>query len=285
MANEFVHGSVGTTLTQAEFEAVGLHVCNSQATGDLIYASSGSQLSRLAAGTQGYPLVMGASVPQWGGAITLNGTLTINSQVFDAGSGDIQINTTKNAGGLIIQATHNNSAGCKLSLKHLASPPEVDDYFGGVQMYAYNSAGTPMLQRMCYIYGIFTNVTNGAEAVNLGFDLWTGGAANMAMTLTGAGGLSVDADIGTGDDPVALFDSYDDAMVIQKGIQQRNHELLADIGVFTKKDTGSGYMMNIQPMTRLLAGGIYQTRQMLEDTRDKLTARLENVEQKLLGIG
>ncbi len=36
MANEFKHASVGTTLSQAEYEAIGGHVIESQATGDVI---------------------------------------------------------------------------------------------------------------------------------------------------------------------------------------------------------------------------------------------------------
>lgn len=65
MANELVHGTCGTSLTQAEFEAVGLHVLNSQATGDLIYASSATQLSRLGVGTNGDFLTLTAGVPAW----------------------------------------------------------------------------------------------------------------------------------------------------------------------------------------------------------------------------
>ena len=96
------------------------------------------------------------------------------------------------------------------------------------------------------------------------------GTINQAMTLSGAGGLSVDADIGTADDPVALFDKYDDALALRNGIQQRNHALLVEMGVFTRKETGSGYMMNIQPMTRLLAGGIYQNRAYIESLEQRI---------------
>ncbi len=45
MADEFKHLSAGTTLTQGEYEAVGGHVFACQETGDIVYASSGSQLS------------------------------------------------------------------------------------------------------------------------------------------------------------------------------------------------------------------------------------------------
>uniref|UniRef100_A0A6M3JR29 Uncharacterized protein n=1 Tax=viral metagenome TaxID=1070528 RepID=A0A6M3JR29_9ZZZZ len=91
MANEFKHASVGAELSQAEWEAVGAHVFASQVTGDLLYASSASQLSRLAKGTARQLLQMnaGATLPEWatnidipgnldvGNATTLDGSLTV----------------------------------------------------------------------------------------------------------------------------------------------------------------------------------------------------------------
>ena len=88
MAGELVHGSAGTTLTQAEFEAVGLHVCNSQATGDLIYASSSTQLSRLGI-TNDRILISSGNSPAWSAtlpAFTLGGTLNCSTQNVDVGS-------------------------------------------------------------------------------------------------------------------------------------------------------------------------------------------------------
>jgi len=58
MANELIHGSVGVALTQAEWEAVGAHVFNCQATGDMVYASSSTQLSRVGIGTAGQHLTV-----------------------------------------------------------------------------------------------------------------------------------------------------------------------------------------------------------------------------------
>ena len=66
MANEFKHGSVGTQLTQAEWESTTGHVLNSQATGDIIYASSATQLSRLGIGSSGQVLKVTGGVPAWG---------------------------------------------------------------------------------------------------------------------------------------------------------------------------------------------------------------------------
>jgi hypothetical protein len=66
MANELKHGTVGTELTQAEWEGIGTHVFSSQATGDLAYASSATQLSRLGiSGTATHILSISGGVPVW----------------------------------------------------------------------------------------------------------------------------------------------------------------------------------------------------------------------------
>ena len=49
------------------------------------------------------------------------------------------------------------------------------------------------------------------------------------------------------------------------------------MGIAERKDSGSGYMLKIQPMIRLLAGGIYQSRTLI----DELTERLGIAERKL----
>jgi len=103
MANEFAHVTVGVQYTQAEFEAVQRHKFNSQATGDIMYASSADQLSRLPKGTQGYPLVMGgSSVPQWGGSILIEGgTFTFN----EAGANyDFRAESVNNPNMLVVDA-------------------------------------------------------------------------------------------------------------------------------------------------------------------------------------
>jgi len=106
MANEFKHTSVGSQLSQTEYEAVGGHVLDSQAAGDIIYASSTSQLSRLEIGTAGKVLEVSSGLPAWTAAITgatsiLNAALVIgrdadndidfatdNNIIFRAGAAD-----------------------------------------------------------------------------------------------------------------------------------------------------------------------------------------------------
>ena len=67
MANEFQHKDPGTQLTQAEYvhtDGTG-HILESQATGDVIYAASGTVLRRLGIGTSGHALVVSSGVPAW----------------------------------------------------------------------------------------------------------------------------------------------------------------------------------------------------------------------------
>lgn len=65
MADEFKHKSVGAELTQAEFEAIGGHDFASQAAGDIMYASSSTQLTRLAKGSDAEVLTLASGIPSW----------------------------------------------------------------------------------------------------------------------------------------------------------------------------------------------------------------------------
>ena len=60
MANELRHADVGTALSKSEWEGTGGHVFNSQAAGDIMYASTTSQLTRLGIGSAGqyYKLIV-----------------------------------------------------------------------------------------------------------------------------------------------------------------------------------------------------------------------------------
>ena len=86
MTNEFKHGSVGTELTQTEWEAIGTHVFESQSTGDILYASSGTQLSRLAIGSTNNLLTISGGVPAWTGTPTLTSLTLAGVSSFTMGT-------------------------------------------------------------------------------------------------------------------------------------------------------------------------------------------------------
>jgi hypothetical protein len=65
MADEFGHLTQGTVLAQAEYESLAGHVFQSQATGDLLYASSATQLSRLGIGAANTHSQVVGGIPAW----------------------------------------------------------------------------------------------------------------------------------------------------------------------------------------------------------------------------
>ena len=85
MANEFKHKSVGSSLTENEYIAIDGHELDSQATGDLIYAVSATQLSRLGIGTTNHVLKGVGGVPTWSSedydANNLTGTVLASNVV------------------------------------------------------------------------------------------------------------------------------------------------------------------------------------------------------------
>ena len=115
------------------------------------------------------------------------------------------------------------------------------------------------------------------------------------MKLTSVGVLSVDLSGSGSAAQVDLFDRYDDATELQRfaysgeGVEdvvpevteeQRlaNRERMVEMGIIMPvPGASSGYHMRIQPLTRLLAGGIYQNRHRMDSQYDELSRRLEAI--------
>ena len=81
MANELTHKDPGAELTQAEFiasDGTG-HVFASQATGDILYASSTTVLTRLGKGADGTVLELASGLPAWTASPTIGATNWANA--------------------------------------------------------------------------------------------------------------------------------------------------------------------------------------------------------------
>jgi hypothetical protein len=91
MANEFKHKDPGTTLTSAEFiasDGTG-HIFDSQAAGDILYASSTTALTRLAKDTNSTRVLTNtgtSNVPAWA-QVTLTSGVTGTLPVANGGTG------------------------------------------------------------------------------------------------------------------------------------------------------------------------------------------------------
>lgn len=207
-------------------------------------------------------------------AVTLGGDISGGGgKTLEMGSGSFTFNTSEDGGGIYIKSTSTGTGGTAIFMQALSASPATNDAIGSIAASGYDSGAQ---QRTYGRFWVRIEDPTGNGSGKMVWDTLVAGASNEAMRLSSAGVLSVDL-AGTGTPAqVDLFDEYDDALVLRQGIQQNNRALLADMGVLTRKDTGSGYMMNLQPMVRLLAGGIYQTRQML----DNLNERLERLEER-----
>ena len=81
MANEFKHKDPGAELTSAEFiasDGTG-HIFDSQATGDILYASSTTALARLGVATNGNVLELSSGLPAWTSTPTIGSTSWSNA--------------------------------------------------------------------------------------------------------------------------------------------------------------------------------------------------------------
>jgi len=82
MANEFIHIDPGAILTKAEFELITGHQFNSQATGDILYASTSTQLSRLGIGSNTNVLEITGGVPAWVASSGTGSVARVTSPTF-----------------------------------------------------------------------------------------------------------------------------------------------------------------------------------------------------------
>jgi len=82
MANELKHGSVGTELTQAEWEGIGTHVVANQAVGDIVYADTTAQLLRLGIGSTNDVLRVTSGKPDWQATTFITGLGTVTTGVW-----------------------------------------------------------------------------------------------------------------------------------------------------------------------------------------------------------
>ncbi len=129
------------------------------------------------------------------GIITLGNTVTLNSQAFDAGSGDAAITTTGSLKGLDIRGS-NSFHGPKLRLWHNHTTPDVNVIIGLLTYLGYDGNASPATFEYGSIGVIASNVTDTTEEGTFEVRLATAGAEdNLAMTLSGAGDLWLDGSI------------------------------------------------------------------------------------------
>ena len=160
---------MGTACTQTEFEAVGLHVFNNQAIGDLLYASSTTQLSRLGIGANGDFLTLTAGIPAW----TSNKTTTL--YIGDTANATMTLGLTLNQGSAIDEIMAVKSSTVAHGMTDIA---ETDTY-GDLKLHSTTLGGFQ-------IRGF------GENTVSLSFQA-LGTVDNITKTTAGAGYIQLAA--------------------------------------------------------------------------------------------
>jgi len=133
MTNEFVHKTVGTELNQAEWEAIGTHVFNNQATGDIAYASSSTQLSKLAIALTNNLLTIASGIPAWTATPTVTSltTTSFTTSGLNLGSSGSEVSYTAGTPLVAIFATSSNTTSTNAEPFYLYSAMTGEGGYGG----------------------------------------------------------------------------------------------------------------------------------------------------------
>ena len=183
MANELTHKDPGAELTQAESvtsDGTG-HVFESQATGDILYASSSTVLSRLAKGSDGNVLELASGLPAWTASPTIGSTSWANANHAHAAS---------NSGGTIaITATTGTLAVGN----------------GGTGATTLNNLITLSTHTTGNFVATVANATNGGTTIA------NSGSEDAAVTITvNLNGVAAGT-VAVANDSIAFIDADDDA--------------------------------------------------------------------------
>ena len=163
MTNEFKHGSVGDELAQTEWEAIGAHVFDSQSTGDILYASSGTQLSRLGIGSTNNLLTISGGIPAWTATPTVTSlaTTSLTTSSFALGtssSPETSATNEKEFIGCYLESSGQTSYGMRIQLEKTSA-----------------TAGAPRALTLRTILGHSSGFTpQGANSVDARVTLETG---------------------------------------------------------------------------------------------------------------
>jgi len=174
MSNEFKHVSVGTELTQAEYESITGHAFDSQATGDIPYASSAAQISRLGIGSTSQVLLVSGGLPAWSSNIPSLDYLAVNQAT------GYQLRSTVDTGVLTFTGGTDGNA-CVLVMygkSHVTHP-------GKFYLYTTN-ASAKATSRMVVAGNLNTTTVTWASCYHVGLKFGLAGTATGAFTMGGA---------------------------------------------------------------------------------------------------
>lgn len=197
----------------------------------------------------------------------ISGTIDFDGYNINVAGLYFGVVTTNAGSGIQLHNDAQGDTGAGITLTHDSQSPADGDDIGRFLFEGRDSA-----QDWGY-YGWFaceaTDVTSGTEDSQYEWWLYNAGGYNLAMTLDGDGTLKVDAGYDT-------FDEYDDAIRLKRAFSDGEKTALVEIGVLEQVSYNgtTKYVIDTQKMIALLAGGVYQNR----DRIDQLEARISLLE-------
>ena len=70
-------------------------------------------------------------------------------------------------------------------------------------------------------------------------------------------------------------------MVLYEGLSGGNLAVLEPVGAVARKDTGSGWWLNVQPFVMLTAGATYQNRFAIDHLRERHDQEIEVLKARI----
>jgi hypothetical protein len=207
-----------------------------------------------------------------------------------AATGAIPFVGEQDSTGACFQALSNaaGALGSWIQLNHQSASAADNDVVGRIEWKADDEEGTPTNTVVGRLDVQWTDATAASYASDLELYLATAAATNLAMTISGAGqmGLDLDSDLSASSAAGEVFDHLDDPMELAN--MSRDMPLfrrrMVKEGIIKPKPNGQkGYMLQVQPMFRLVAGGIYQNRARMDRVFEMLVDKIDELSQALLG--
>jgi hypothetical protein len=185
---------------------------------------------------------------------------------------------------MLMESTSAGATGPNIRFYHNSSTVAVNDDIGIIEFYGRNAANNADV-----VYAEIRATVSGIGAgVETGYlEFWTAraGASTLAAFVDNLGTIHVDALDGGADPNVAeltVFDAFDDVGLLRGFARRENVDELVNLGIMSRYKGMTS--INLQMTFQLIAGGIYQNRDYMNEQFGIMNTRIESVEERLTRV-
>jgi len=181
----------------------------------------------------------------------------------------------------LMESISEGVTGPVMQLYHNSASAASNDYVGIIEFQGRNAANSANVM-YAEIRAIISGVGAGAETGFLEFWTARGGASTLAAFIDNVGTMHVDALDGGVDPTVAeltVFDAFDDISLLRGFANRNNVDQLVELNIMSRHNDMTS--INIQNTFQLIAGGIYQNRDYMDEQFGFVNNRFETLEDKV----